>query len=39
VYNKITSARLTTMAAGTNLDLKLKRLQIGIENDRFKTEA
>jgi len=27
------------MAAGTDLDLQLKRLQIGLESDRFKTEA
>jgi hypothetical protein len=27
------------MAAGTDLDPQLKRLQIGLVNDRFKTEA
>jgi hypothetical protein len=39
VNNEFPSARLTAMAAGTNLDPKFKRLQIGIENNRFKTEA
>ncbi|MGD1215563.1 MAG: hypothetical protein ABR861_11315 [Terriglobales bacterium] len=33
------STDLATMAAGTDLDSQLKRLQIGLLNHRFKTEA
>jgi hypothetical protein len=32
-------AELTAMTAGTDFDSQLKRLQIGLKNDGFKTEA
>ncbi|MGA2458393.1 MAG: hypothetical protein ABSF85_12565, partial [Terriglobales bacterium] len=38
-HHELTFADLTTMEAGTDLDPQLKRLQIGLVNDRFKTEA
>src|SRR5208282_3327905 len=38
-HHELAAADLATMAARTDLDPQLKRLQIGLVNDRFKTEA
>src|SRR5271166_2423160 len=38
-HDELTSTELTTMTAGTEFDPQFKRLQIGLVNDRFKTEA